>query len=338
MTDVTGVTTSLALAEGSPLPTFISLVGDYPVASVQITGGALSEALKTYNFVYTVTDSITGLTDSSFTFSVTTEVDCATVALQAQADSIIEKTIQHNVDSVAKAVSFDKTAVEDTLSLGTNSPQVCGPLEFKLEYVTPSGLQTTLPSWITFDTNAADFIVVDGASCADAGFHQFTLTAFLTDDPTKELVMGEWLTVELICEESLYKVELDDAEENKPYFDVGTNSSAPIIPDVVLYEGDVKFLVLPEIVDKEKDYPVHVELVGSSDVALFRDTSSKRYGLRFKATWNPALNHQEEEEEPKLLFKHYNLILVDSKAHSNSYNFTLTVLKRESDQNETLSE
>jgi len=87
---VTDVTASLALADGSPLPSFISLVGDYPTARVQIAGGALSEALKTYNFVYTVTDSITGVSDSSFTFSVTTEVDCATVALQAQAGSILD--------------------------------------------------------------------------------------------------------------------------------------------------------------------------------------------------------------------------------------------------------
>ena len=215
---------------------------------------------------------------------------------------------------------------------------MCGPLEFKLEYITPGGLQTTLPSWITFDTSAADYIVVDGASCADAGIHQFTLTAFLTDDPSKELVLSEWLSVELICEENLYKVELDP-EENKPYFEVGTNSSAPIIPDVVLYEGDVKFVVLPEIVDKGKDYPVHVELVGSTDVALIQDDTSKRYALRFKATWNREQSYEvEEEEQPTLLVKPINLILVDSKAHSNNYNFTLTVLKRESDHNETLSE
>ena len=41
---VKDMSAELTLANGDPLPSFISLVGTYPMASIQIQGGALAEA------------------------------------------------------------------------------------------------------------------------------------------------------------------------------------------------------------------------------------------------------------------------------------------------------
>jgi len=92
--------------------------------------------------------------------------------------------------------------VNDSHSLALTTPEVCGPVEFKLELLDPADGVTRLlsPTWVTFDLSAADYVVIDGATSIDIGTHQFTLTAFLRDHAAVELTMGAWLTVNVLCE------------------------------------------------------------------------------------------------------------------------------------------
>lgn len=62
----TDMTASIALVGGDPLPGFISLEG----AEVKIRGDLLSEDYQEYQFVYTIRDSISGVSDSSYTFTL----------------------------------------------------------------------------------------------------------------------------------------------------------------------------------------------------------------------------------------------------------------------------
>jgi len=81
---VTDMTVDLTLENGDPLPSFIKLVGTFPLVSVEMADGALSEALKTYNFIVTVTDNLSGVSDSTFSFSVEVIPPCGSTTLTVE--------------------------------------------------------------------------------------------------------------------------------------------------------------------------------------------------------------------------------------------------------------
>lgn len=147
-----------------------------------------------------MTDSLTGLEDSTFAFSVTTEVDCSTTTLSTPT-TISGQSFDYRVGSDPKnAANFDPT-VNDSISVAL-STQVCGAVEYKLELVAADGVTLLLrPTWVTFDMSATNYAVIDGAMMANLGTHQFTLTAFLQDYPAVEqTMMDSWLTVNVLCE------------------------------------------------------------------------------------------------------------------------------------------